>query len=191
MQARMLAVQSVDDPLIMKPIGQAAGLRRIRSIKSKFAEEIRTAYEPNAKSCLTCETKGACCLDAHFVNVHVTPLEAAAINEALDEHPAETRSEIERRVGETITKYKLTDTGDTLAQTYACPLFEPATGCLVHDRAKPLPCIHHACYENEYDLPPDRFLDEAATEVERLNKRVFGATAARWLPLPLAIARKE
>ena len=31
-----------------------------------------------------CPTKGACCLDAHFVNVHISKLEAAAIVKTLE-----------------------------------------------------------------------------------------------------------
>ena len=39
---------------------------------------------------------------------------------------------------------------------------------LVHAEAKPLPCIHHACYENEKDLPPDELLAEHEGLVNRI-----------------------
>ena len=72
------------------------------------------------------------------------------------------------------------------AQTYACPLFEKGTGCLVHHEGKPLPCIQHACYDNKEDLPPDEILAEHEGLVERLNRRTYPEPAA-WLPLPLFI----
>ena len=178
-------------PIFMKLIARAEGFRKLRAIRSRFAEHINAAYEPRAKNCGTCETKGACCLDAHFVNVHVTKLEAAAIVEVLNELPDERRGRIEMRIAETISRYGLADTGDTFSQTYACPLFEPLAGCVVHGKAKPLPCIHHACYENENDLPPDELLDEAAAQVEKLNRRVYGERPVRWLPLPIAVKAEQ
>ena len=57
-------------------------------------------------------------------------------------------------------------------------------GCVVHKRGKPAPCINHACYESESDLPPDRLLEEAEKEVSRLNDRVYG-NAWNWLPIPV------
>jgi hypothetical protein len=172
----------------MRIISRSDGIRRLRALKAKFAESIRTGYEHRAKSCDNCETKGACCLDAHFVNVHVTRLEATAIGETIKKLPVEKREAVARRIAESITRHRLTEPGDTFSKTFACPLFEPQAGCLVHaDGAKPLPCIHHACYENQNDLPPDELLDEAAAEVERLNLKVYGERAAAWLPLPLAV----
>jgi hypothetical protein len=116
---------------------------------------------------------------------------AAAIVEVLKEFPEEQRDRIEKRIAETIIRYGLADAGDTFSQKYACPLFEPLAGCLVHGKAKPLPCIHHACYENENDLPPDELLDEAAAQVEKLNRRVYGDRPVRWLPLPIAVKTEE
>jgi hypothetical protein len=63
-------------------------------------------------------------------------------------------------------------------------LFEPQTGCLVHRRAKPAPCIQHACYENWEDLPPVRLQSRVEHRVEQLNEEVYGAAWA-WLPTPL------
>jgi hypothetical protein len=57
-------------------------------------------------------------------------------------------------------------------------------GCLVHRRAKPAPCIQHACYANWEDLPPDALQTRVEHRVEELNTEVYGA-AWGWLPLPL------
>jgi hypothetical protein len=122
------------------------------------------------------------------VNVHITRLEAAAIRQVLAKFPRERRDEIYRRIGETVEEYRLSDRGDTFRQKFACPLFEKGTGCLVHERGKPLPCIQHACYENAEDLPPDRLLEERAEAVERLNRRCYGEPSV-WLPLPVWLSR--
>lgn len=168
----------------MKKPSEKQALVRLQKIKDAYRESIATTYEHRAKSCLTCATKGACCLDAHFVNVHITRLEATAIRGVLKELPAEKRSEVYGRVDETVRKYGLTAEGDTFAQTFACPLFEKDSGCLVHKTGKPLPCIQHACYENKADLPPDELLAEQEGVVGSLNKRVYGSGPV-WLPLPL------
>ena len=139
-----------------------------------------------AKSCITCETPGACCLDAHFVNVRISQLEAKAIGEVLNDLPKERRDLVYGRVDQTIEQFGLAAGEDN---TYACPLFEKGTGCLVHSQAKPLPCIQHACYENEKDLPPDELLAEQEGQVDVLNRKVYGR-AASLIPLPLAISRR-
>lgn len=168
----------------MKRLSERQALARLQKQKDEYRETIRSTYEHRAKNCLTCETQGACCLDAHFVNVHITRLEAKAIAGVLDGLPAEKREAVYRRVEETVEKYALSAEGDTFARTFACPLFEKGTGCLVHEAGKPLPCIQHACYENRADLPPDELLEEQERLVERLNKRVYGKDPV-WLPLPL------
>jgi hypothetical protein len=173
----------------MKRPSEKQALKRLQKVKDAYRETIVRGYEHRAKSCLTCETKGACCLDAHFVNVHITRLEALAIRGVLAELPAERREAVYRRVGETIEKYGLSAEGDTFAQTFACPLFEKETGCLVHRTGKPLPCIQHACYEKREDLPPDELLAEQEETVGRLNKRVYGGEPA-WLPLPLWLSKR-
>jgi hypothetical protein len=167
----------------MKMLSEKQGLAKLQNLKDNYREAIAAGYEHKAKSCLTCETKGACCLDAHFVNVHITRLEAVSIRETLAALPPGKREDVYRRVEETIEKYGLRAEGDTFAQTYACPLFEKGTGCLVHRTGKPLPCIQHACYENREDLPPDELLAEQEGRVEDLNTRVYGR--ASWRPLPL------
>ena len=167
----------------MRFISEKQGLEKLRLLKEDFAERIRSDFEKNAKSCATCETPGACCLDAHFVNVRISQLEAKAIRGALEELPDELRDGVHRRIERAIEEYRL-DAGDD--NTYACPLFEKGTGCLVHTKAKPLPCIQHACYENEKDLPPDELLAEQEGRVDRVNRRVYGRKS-KLTPLPVAI----
>ncbi len=60
-------------------------------------------------------------------------------------------------------------------------------GCLVHRRAKPAPCVQHACYDNWEDVPPLGLQWREEHRVERLNDEVYGAAWA-WLPVPLWLA---
>ena len=158
----------------------------MKELKDDFKSHISDTFEHRAKSCLTCETQGACCLDAHFVNVHISRLEAVAIRRKIETFSQERRSAINTRVEATIEKYALTTEGDTFAQTFACPLFEKGIGCLVHNTAKPLACITHACYDNEKDLPPGHLQAEQEAIVDDLNTQTYGRPQT-WLPLPLAI----
>ena len=174
----------------MKFFSETHALEKLHRLKTDYAAQIINGYEHKAKSCLTCETQGACCLDAHFVNVHITRLEAAAIQKTLAKLPERHQGQVYRRIDETIKKYALSAEGDTSARTFACPLFEKGTGCLVHAVGKPLPCIQHACYENERDLPPDELLSEQERRVENLNKRTYG-NEVEWLPLPVAICQNN
>ena len=174
----------------MKYLSEQKAIEKLHNLKSNYQQGIKEGYEPKAKSCLTCETKGACCLDAHFVNVHITRLEAAAIRKALLKLPEGKHNEVYTRIKNSIKEYDLTDSGDTFAKTYACPLFEKNNGCLVHHEGKPLPCISHACYENEKDLPPDHLQTEQEIAVNDLNRKTYGADA-RWLPLPIALSRNR
>lgn len=171
----------------MKLISKTIGLAKLGEIQKSFANDIRAKYEHRAKSCSVCKTPGACCLDEHFVNVRISRLEATAINRVIATLPIDEQQAVQNRISATIEKYKLDEAVD-LATTYSCPLFVSGTGCLVHDKAKPLPCIAHACYENEKDLPPDELLDEREIAVEKLNKQVYGKTEP-WLPLPVAISQ--
>ncbi len=79
--------------LQMKTLSEKHALLKLRNLKTDFRDAIRQNYEHQAKDCLTCETKGACCLDAHFVNVHITKLEAVLIREKLSEFPIESQIE--------------------------------------------------------------------------------------------------
>ena len=174
----------------MRLLSEQKGLERLAKVKSDFKTEIAEEFEHRAKSCLTCETQGACCLDAHFVNVHISRLEAVAITNTLSDLPSQKRSEVYDRISLTIEQYKLNAAGDTFAKTYACPLFEKGTGCLVHNSGKPLPCITHACYENAADLPPDELLERKEKSVYDLNRRTYG-DQHQILPLPVALSERR
>lgn len=167
----------------MKTLSEKQALAKLRNLKNDFRAFVKQNYEHRAKDCGTCETKGACCLDAHFVNVHITKLEAVLIREELQKLSAEKQKEINRRIAETIEKYQLTDKGDTFAKTFACPLFEQNVGCLIHE-VKPIPCIAHACYERAEDLPPNELQTETEEKIERLNNQTY-KKFAQWLPLPI------
>ena len=172
----------------MRFISEKKALAKLQNIKNTFAEVIQKGFEHRAKSCSTCSTPGACCLDAHFVNVRITRLDAVAIGQRLDHLSPEHREAVYSRTDDAITKYQLTDRELSTSQTYACPLFEKGVGCLAHEYGKPLPCIAHACYERKEDLPPDELLTEREIEVDKLNERVYGKPT-RSLPLPVAIQR--
>lgn len=168
----------------MKMLTETKALQDLHQLKSDYQNFIRENYEHNAQNCSTCPTKGACCLDAHFVNVHITKLEAVAIIKTLSNLDEEKQREIYERVAATVEKYDLQIDGDSFAKTFACPLFEKSVGCLVHENGKPAPCIAHACYENREDLPPENFQETIENKIERLNKRTYGNRLS-YLPLPV------
>ena len=162
-------------------------LAQLQRLKTSYQNRIRRDYEPAAEDCASCPTRGLCCTDAHFVNVHITRLEAVAIRETLERTPRlnETeKREVYARAREAVTRYHLRASGDTFEQTFACPLYDRRLGCLVHRRAKPAPCIQHACYADWEDLPPQALQARTEHRVEKLNTRVYGSEWA-WLPLPL------
>ncbi|MBA2734562.1 MAG: hypothetical protein H0U54_17005, partial [Acidobacteria bacterium] len=64
-----------------------AALARLQRVKSAYQSFIKLNYEHAAEDCGTCPTRGVCCTDAHFVNVHITRLEAVAIRETLRRTP--------------------------------------------------------------------------------------------------------
>ena len=172
----------------MKFISESEALKRLKNLKSAYQDLIQTKYETKAKSCLTCSVQGVCCTDAHFVNVHITRLEAIAIRDALVKFKEEKQREIFTRVEETVRKYNLNSDDDTFAKTFACPLFEKGVGCLIHKYGKPIPCIQHACYENREDLPPDELQTAKESQIERLNSKTYGKNFS-WLPLPVCLQK--
>ncbi len=168
-------------------IKEQAALARLQRVKSAYQSFIKLNYEHAAEDCRTCPTRGVCCTDEHFVNVHITRLEAVAIRETISRTPRLTeagRRAVYKRAREAVERYNLRAAGDTFRQTFSCPLYEPSVGCLVHARAKPAPCIQHACYENWEDLPPTSLQARTEHRVEQLNTEIYGAAWA-WLPLPL------
>jgi hypothetical protein len=170
----------------MRLLSETKGIERLAGVREEFAREIRNGFEHRARACSACETPGACCLDEHFVNVRVTRLEGRAIAGRLEELPTVLHGKVRLRAEEAIERHRLDETTDP-AKTYACPLYEKGVGCLVHDSAKPLPCIAHACYEREGDLPPDELLTEREIKIADLNRRVYGR-AEPPVPIPVAIA---
>jgi hypothetical protein len=173
----------------MKLLSESEGLRRLTRIRESFRQQIRSGYEHRAKDCLTCEVQGSCCTDAHFVNVHISRLEAVAIGKTIESLSEDKRDAVRARVSDAVSRYGLDAEGDTFSKTFACPLFAKGTGCLVHSTAKPLPCVSHACYQNAADLPPEEILAEHEREVDDLNRRVYGSSQ-QWLPIPLALERR-
>ena len=168
---------------------EAAALARLQRLKASYQSHIKLNYEHAAEDCRGCPTRGACCTDAHFVNVHVTRLEAVAMRETIRRTPRLTNDErraVYARARAAVERYDLRamPAGDTFAQTYSCPLYDARAGCLVHARAKPSPCVQHACYESWEDLPPDSLRERTEHRVEQLNTAVYGAAWA-WLPTPL------
>jgi len=162
-------------------------LALLQRVKAAYKSFIKINYEHAAQDCRTCPTRGVCCTDAHFVNVHITRLEAVAIRAHIARTPRldeKGKRAVYERAREAVVHYKLNAAGDTFKQTYSCPLYEPSVGCLVHARAKPAPCIQHACYDNWEDLPPMSLQTRAEHRVEQLNSEVYGASWA-WLPIPL------
>lgn len=171
----------------MKTLSETNALKKLRNLKSAYKKHIAENFEHRAKDCLTCETKGVCCLDEHFVNVHITKLEAVLIKKEIQKFSLEKQTEIFARVKTTIEKYDLKSEGDSFEKTFACPLFEKDVGCLIHN-VKPVPCIQHACYERREDLPPDELQTDMEGEIERLNEQTY-RKSAQWLPLPIWIAK--
>lgn len=167
-------------------LSETAALEKLQNLKTNYRSFIKNNFEHRAADCAVCPTKGACCLDAHFVNVHITRLEAVAIRKTLENLTEDKQREIYERARETIEKYDLKSEGDTFEKTFACPLFEKGTGCLVHENAKPAPCISHACYENQADLPPEYLQERIEISIEKLNKKTYG-NAPNLLPLPVWI----
>ena len=174
----------------MKLLSESGAVAAANRLKMEFAATVREKYEHKAKACAACESPGACCLDAHFVNVHITRLEAAAIGKVLARMPEEKREKVYQRIEDAVETYELSAEGDTFRQKFACPLYEKGSGCLVHHEGKPLPCIQHACYEAAEDLPPDELVAEYAAKIESLNRRAY-AKPPRWLPLPVWLSRNH
>ena len=163
----------------MKTVSEKRGIEVLSVYREDFRNEIQTRFEPRAKSCETCEVKGSCCTDEHFVNVHITRLEGVAIRQAVRDLPRNIRERVRVRNQEVLERLGAKGS----RETYSCPLFEPGAGCLVHHTAKPLACINHACYESKEDLPPDELLEVAENKIGRLNERVY-RSSWEWRPIP-------
>ncbi|HYH86199.1 MAG TPA: hypothetical protein VEX60_12155 [Pyrinomonadaceae bacterium] len=171
----------------MRKLSEADALARLQRSKAAFQTNVKLNFEHRAVDCRACPTPGVCCTDAHFVNVNITRLEAVAIRETIARTPRLTDDErraVYSRARAAVERYGLGAGGDSFAQTFACPLFVKDVGCLVHKRAKPAPCIQHACYDDWQDVPPTSLQWREERRVEQLNTEVYGA-AWEWLPLPV------
>ena len=164
----------------MKPLSEKTALGSLTRLKQNLRDDV-AVYEERAKSCSACDTPGACCLDEHFVNVRISRLEAIAIANAVEALPTIRRLATEERIRNAFAEIVASE-GDT----FACPLYEQGTGCLVHCVAKPVPCIIHSCYDRQEDLPPDELQDAAEIAIDQLNARVYGRTLP-FEPIPTAV----
>ncbi len=167
---------------------------RLRDLKLEFRDYVNSRFGFRAKDCGTCLTP--CCADAEFVNVNVTRLEAEAMLRVLGDErrfsPA-ARERVLERARDAVAIYGLDNAVDSFGTTYACPLFEPGTGCLVHQDAKPAPCIHHGCYEAPEHLPDEASRIDVERAVADLNREVYGASETHWgyRTIPVWLAQLE
>jgi hypothetical protein len=171
------------------PSERAIALAKLRRLKRTFAEYIGRNFGHLAVDCAKCPTP--CCADAQFVNVNITRLEAVAMLEALRRSPSHGPQKVAQtlaRARDAVARYGLSETGDTFAKTYACPLYEPGKGCAVHWKAKPAPCIQHGCYERWEDLPETRTLRRVERATARLDAATFGEPA-RPMTIPMWLLR--
>jgi hypothetical protein len=173
-------------------IARDEALARLKRIKDRFSAYIAKRYASKAVDCSTCSTP--CCSDAEFVNVNITRLEGEAIMRTLRVSPRitpELRERILGRAREAVRRYGLDAASDTFSTTYACPLYEPGTGCLVHYKAKPAPCTQHGCYDDWRDLPDEIELRRAERRVADLNRAYYRSDEAGWgfRTIPVWIAR--
>lgn len=149
-------------------------LVQLRRLKDRFSAYIASRYASKAKDCGACSTP--CCADAEFVNVNITRLEGEAIMRTLRLSPRVTPERRERVLADArraVEIYGLDRATDTFETTYACPLYEPGTGCLVHYKAKPAPCTQHGCYDDWRDLPDELELLRTERRVAHLNRAVY------------------
>ena len=170
----------------MKLVSETKSIERLSALRENFRSTI-SKFEARAKSCLTCTTQGACCLDAHFVNVRISRLEAVAIARAIGQLDPVHLTNVRRRMDDAIARFHLDESTDA---TYACPLYQIGIGCLIHQTAKPLACIAHACYESADELPPEQLLEGAEAEIDTLNRRSYGSMTTL-LPIPIALQRAQ
>ncbi len=169
-------------------IAESKAIEKLSELREEFRAAVKT-YEMKARPCEDCAEPGVCCRDVHFVNVRVTRLEAAAIKNVVRSMDERLRLAVRDRAVDAVGRFGLEDgSQDAAKKTYACPLFEPGVGCLVHRTAKPLPCIAHACYSSRSDLPPAKLCEEKEAEVARLNRRAYGRDE---VPQPIPIVLRN
>src|SRR5215210_4494775 len=102
----------------MRKLSEPAALARLQRVKTAFQSHVKVSYEHAARDCRVCPTAGVCCTDAHFVNVHITRLEAVAVRETLERTPRLTEADrraVYARAREAVERYRLSAPGDTFA----------------------------------------------------------------------------
>lgn len=174
----------------MKKTSMGRALVQLRRTKQGFSSYISRNYAHRAFDCRQCSEQ--CCADSQFVNVNITRLEAVAMLRTLLRSPrvsAEKYQQVVARARDAVKRYGLSKYGDTFSRTYACPVFEPGAGCLVHWKAKPAPCIQHGCYEDWRDLPDELEMRRVEARVARLNEAVYGATGWEMATIPVWLTR--
>jgi hypothetical protein len=169
----------------MKFLSETTGMELLAEVRNDLRRSVST-NELKAKDCGTCETRGICCTDIHFVNVRITELEAKVMAKSVSSIAMEIRNRIVDRIFRTATKLESERTADFETEFYSCPLFDEELGCVVHD-VKPGACIHHACYERKEDLPSADLLEEYEGKVTTLNRRVYGKEVVAQ-PIPTALS---
>lgn len=170
----------------MRYLSETTALASLGEIRESLRASVSEA-EKKAKDCLSCESRGICCTDVHFVNVRITRLEALAISKAIDSLPKEKRDSVRELTAGAAEILEQKASQDFQTEFYSCPLFDKELGCTVHE-VKPGACIHHACYERAEDLPEESLLTRYEEEVGNLCKRAYGVDG---MPkaIPLALTR--
>src|SRR5215211_7083701 len=106
----------------MRKLTEAGAVARLKRGKAAFQTHIKLNFEHRALDCRACPTPGVCCTDAHFVNVHITRLEAVAIRDTLALTPRLGEGErlaVYDRARAAVARYGLSPAGDTFARTFS------------------------------------------------------------------------
>src|ERR1700749_5309040 len=109
-----------------RKLSEAEALAGLQRSKAAFQTHVKLNFEHRALDCRACPTPGACCTDAHFVNVHITRLEAVAIRDTLTRTPRlneEERRAVYVRAHEAVGRDGRAPSGETLAPAPSCSVF--------------------------------------------------------------------
>lgn len=168
----------------MRFLTEKNALLKLEKLSRDHTEVVRREFEFKAKQCAVCKTPGVCCVDEHFVNVQISKLEALHINNEINKLPLLMRATVKERINNAAEQLR----SDPDHETFSCPLYQTNVGCLVHNAVKPVPCVQHACYDDQKDLPPDELQFEQEIKIAKLNKMTYGREITS-LPLPLALLK--
>src|ERR1051325_11766618 len=108
----------------LNSLEEAEALARLQRVKSSYQTHIKLNYEHAATDCRACPVRGVCCTDAHFVNVHITRLEAVALRETLRRSPRLTfdgARAVYIRAREAVERYGFRAPGGALPPTLPRP----------------------------------------------------------------------